>query len=225
MKFGVFIYDGVEPVDLATYGVLSMARRIRPEIDICTVAPNAGPVQFSNGLVVNADFGCANAPALDVLIVTGGPGWVRQTGEPATLDYLRRLAGDTLLASVCTGGMILAASGVLDGLQATTKRAVVPPEFPPLQTMRKTHPGIDVREGVYIDNGPVVTGGGVTLCIDTTLYLLEKLFGAETASETARIMEYTVAREANARTFPPIIVEAADDRRDCRKEGRDHNRD
>jgi len=48
MKFGIFIYDGVEPIDLATFGVLSMARRIRPDIEICTLAPAAGAVRLSN---------------------------------------------------------------------------------------------------------------------------------------------------------------------------------
>ena len=42
MKFGVFLYDGVEPIDLATFGVLSMARRIRPDIEITTLALAAG---------------------------------------------------------------------------------------------------------------------------------------------------------------------------------------
>ncbi len=46
MRFAVFIYDGVEPVDLATYGVLSMARRIAPEISMFTVAPRAGEVRW-----------------------------------------------------------------------------------------------------------------------------------------------------------------------------------
>ena len=49
MQFGIFIYDGVEPIDLATFGVLSMARRIVPEIAICTIAPRAGPVALANG--------------------------------------------------------------------------------------------------------------------------------------------------------------------------------
>src|SRR6267154_1708980 len=61
MKFGVFIYDGVEPIDLATFGVLSMARRIRLDIEICTLAPSAGPVKLSNGLVVMADHALAEA--------------------------------------------------------------------------------------------------------------------------------------------------------------------
>ena len=72
MLFGIFIYDGVEPIDLATYGVLSMARRIAPEIEICTIAPRAGPVALANGLKVTADYGIDDAPRCDLVIVTGG---------------------------------------------------------------------------------------------------------------------------------------------------------
>src|SRR6201999_2765279 len=74
MRFGIFIYDGVEPIDLATFGVLSMARRIAPEISICTIAPRTGEVALANGLNVTADYGIDDAPACDVVIVTGGPG-------------------------------------------------------------------------------------------------------------------------------------------------------
>src|ERR1700727_1526326 len=122
MRFGIFIYDGVEPIDLATYGVLSMARRIAPEISICTIAPHAGPVALANGLKVTGDFGIDGAPACDLVIVTGGPGWTAQARSPATLDYVRRVHASGRVASVCTGGMILAASGVLDGGPATTQR-------------------------------------------------------------------------------------------------------
>jgi hypothetical protein len=55
LRFGIFIYDGVEAIDLATFGVLSMARRVAPEIEICTIAPNAGAVALANGLRVAAD--------------------------------------------------------------------------------------------------------------------------------------------------------------------------
>jgi hypothetical protein len=57
MMFGIFIYDGVEPIDLATFGVLSMARRIRPEIEICTIAPQGGIVELASGLRVVVDYG------------------------------------------------------------------------------------------------------------------------------------------------------------------------
>jgi transcriptional regulator GlxA family with amidase domain len=205
MLFGVLIYEGVEAIDLATFGVLSMARRIRPEIEICTIAPHSGVTLLANGLRVIADYDLATAPALDVLIVTGGPGWPEQTRSPEMLEFLRRRAAKISVVSVCTGGMILAASGLLDHKAATTKRAVVPPELSPLQQLRDQHPNVAVREASLVDEGGIVTGGGVSLCIDTMLHLLKKTFGPEVAAETARLMEYERAWAANLEQFPPFI--------------------
>ena len=187
MLFGIFIYDGVEPIDLATFGVLSMARRIAPRIRICTIAPKAGIISLSNGLDVIAQFGIDDAPVCDVVIVTGGPGWERQAASEATLDYVRRVHASTQVASVCTGGMILAASGVLDGIAATTKRAVAPPEVSPLLRMRSAYPQIDVQEAPIIDSGAVVTGGGVSLCIDTTLHIIQRMLGDAVASDRSGV--------------------------------------
>jgi transcriptional regulator GlxA family with amidase domain len=207
LRFGIFIYDGVEPIDLATFGVLSMARRVAPEIEICTIAPVAGLVALANGLKVTADFGIDNAPSCDLVVVTGGPGWSAQAKAPATLDYIRRVHGSGRIASVCTGGMILAASGILDDGPATTKREVVPPERPPIEVMRESYPRIDVRAAMLVDRGGgLVTGGGVTLCIDTTLHLLVAMLGQDVADETARIMEYTRAWRANREGFAPILI-------------------
>jgi transcriptional regulator GlxA family with amidase domain len=207
VQFGIFIYDGVEPIDLATYGVLSMARRIAPEIAICTVGPRAGSIALANGLKVTADFGIDNAPPCDLVIVTGGPGWTAQAQAPATLDYIRRLHASRRIASVCTGAMILAASGILDDGPATTKREVVPPETSPLEVMRATYPQIDVREAMLVDRGEgPVTGGGVSLCIDTTLHLIAGMLGQHVADETARIMEYQRAWRANREGFAPVLT-------------------
>ena len=206
MKFGVFIYDGVEPIDLATFGVLSMARRIRPDIELCTLAPARGEVRLANGLVVLAEHALADAPKLDVLIVTGGPGWEAESRRPETLAALRRRAADTLLVSVCTGGMILGASGVLDGKPATTKREVVGPERPPIEVMRERNPRVAVREASLVDAGTVITGGGVSLCIDAMLHLLRRFYGDDVARETARILEYQRAWSANLDQFPPLLM-------------------
>jgi transcriptional regulator GlxA family with amidase domain len=68
--------------------------------------------------------------------------------------------------------------------------------------MRAKYPDIDVREVVLVNrNDRVVTGGGVSLCIDTTLYLLGQTLGEHVADETARIMEYRRARWANRQGF------------------------
>lgn len=206
MRFAVLVYAGVEPVDLATYGVLSMARRIAPAISMFTVAPTAGAVELANGLRVIADYGYADCPPSDVLIVTGGPGWVEQCRNAETLDFLRRCAGDRVVAGVCTGVMILAAAGILDGGKATTKCEVAGAEVSPLRLLRERHPRVEVVEGAsLVDSGRVVTGGGVTLGIDTTLHLIARLVGDEVADETARIMEYSRAWRANLEALPAVV--------------------
>lgn len=206
MRFGIFVYDGVEPIDLATFGVLSMARRIAPQISICTIAPRAGVVALAGGLRVTADYSIDDAPVCDLVIVTGGPGWSVQVEAPATLDYIRRVHASSRIASVCTGGMILAASGILDGGPATTKREVVPPEIAPIEVMRNTYPKIDVHEAILVERpDTVVTGGGVTLCIDTTLHLIATMLGEDVANETARILEYQRSWRANREALAPIV--------------------
>jgi transcriptional regulator GlxA family with amidase domain len=209
VRFGVFIYDGVEPIDLATYGVLSMARRIEPAISICTIAPQAGVVRLSNGLKVVADHGIHDAPDCNTLIVTGGPGWEAQANNAETLEFIRSRGSETRLASVCTGAMILAASGALDGKKATTKREVVAPERSPLELMRQHYPRIEANAASFVDCDGVTTGGGVSLCIDTTLHLIELELGSRVAQETARIIEYSRAREANRREFPSIVSDGS----------------
>jgi transcriptional regulator GlxA family with amidase domain len=206
VQFGILVYPDVEPIDLATFGVLSMARRVRPDIEICTIAPQTGVTTLASGLRVIADYDFQTAPPVDVLIVTGGPGWQRQAESAEMLAFLRQRAKQIPIVSVCTGGMILAASGLLDGKAATTKREVVPPELSPLQRLRDDYPGIVALEASLVDAGAVVTGGGVTLCIDTTLYILQRLLGRDVAAETARILEYQRAWAANVQQFPPLIV-------------------
>ena len=206
MRFGILIYDGVEPVDLATFGVLSMARRVAPEISIFTVAPEKGPVEFANGLTVMADHGFENCPDSDALVVTGGPGWMAQAASSATLEFLRRYKPRKVMAGVCTGGMIMAAAGLLDGYRATTKREVIGAEVPPVQLLRERHAAVQVEEAAsLVDCGAIVTGGGVTLGIDATLHLLAKLLGQHVADETARIMEYSRAWRANREAMPVIF--------------------
>ena len=201
VRFAVFIYPGTEPIDLATFGVLSMARRIDPEIGIHVVAEQADEVVLASGLRVRADYGFDDWPGADVLIITGGPGWPEQSKHEPTLAFVQRAGLSAKLAAVCTGGMILAASGLLDGRRATTKRRIVPPEKSPLSLLESMYPNIDVVEAGWVDSEDVMTGGGVSLCIDATLNLLKRFCGDAVATETARIIEYDRAYAANADSF------------------------
>ena len=111
-------------------------------------------------------------------------------------------------------------AGVLEGKSATTKREVVPLEHPPIDSMRAGYSGIDAQNAMLVDNGSIIAGGGVMLCIDATLYILETCLGPEVAAETARIMEYSRARKAKSEQFPSIINDSAHDGRDRVKQRR-----
>lgn len=201
MHMTFLLYEGVEPVDLAAIGVVSMARRVIPGLSYEAVSFDRAPVTLANGLQVLPARSFDEVREVDVLLVPGGPGWRAAAGDPRVLDFVRRVAPAALVCSVCTGAMILAAAGVLDGLRATTKFEVVPPETSPLAELQQRHPAIHAEPALVVDSGRVVTGGGVTLCIDATLHLLEKRFGKAAAAEVARIMEYGAAREANRLRF------------------------
>ena len=211
IRFAILIYDDVEPIDIgATYGVLSMARRVAPEIEVFLVAARAGPVRAANGLVVQADYGYENCPEADVLLVTGGPGWTQMADDAATLAFVRGRASTAkhgqAVASVCTGGMILAATGLLDGLHATTKREVVGDEATPLGLLGESFPAVQAVAARYVDTGAIITGGGVTLAIDVTLRLIERLCGRSKAEETARIIEYSAAAQANEERLAAMVI-------------------
>jgi transcriptional regulator GlxA family with amidase domain len=196
--FAIFVYDDVEPIDIgATYGVLSIARRIIPQIKIFAVARRRGDVRLTNDLIMRAQYGFSDCPPFDIMIVAGGPGWQQQCRDPEALAFLRNAASRTNIASVCTGGMILAAAGLLDGRAATTRRHGISGENTPLQRMKGEYSGVQALEALVVDSGNVVTGGGVSLGVDTMLYLLGRLYGESKAGEVARLLEYDRARAAN----------------------------
>jgi transcriptional regulator GlxA family with amidase domain len=204
--FAILAYDGIEPIDIgATYGVLSMARRIVPGIGFFVVSRSGGEVTMAQGLRLVAEHGFADCPPADVLMVLGGPGWPDARADAETLAFIRGFHGrGATVAAVCTGGMILAATGLLDGGPATTKREIAAGEQKPLDLLAAWHPAVEAVEARLVDGGAVLTGGGVSLGIDMTLHLLERLCGADAAAETARILEYSTAWAANRRAFAAI---------------------
>jgi transcriptional regulator GlxA family with amidase domain len=205
MKYAILIYEGVEPIDLgATFGVLSMAKRVDASIEMFGVASRAGPLTCANGLRVFADFGFESYPPFDALIVTGGPGWQAAASDRQTLSFLKSVAPKAVLASICTGAMILAAAGMLDGRMATTKVEAIGEERPPLAVLAEKYPGTGTAKAAAVYSNGVLTSGGVSLGIDGVLYLIGLLHGANTALETARILEYGRALKANAAALPPI---------------------
>ncbi|MEA1834911.1 DJ-1/PfpI family protein [Methylobacterium durans] len=193
-RIGILLYEGVEPIDLGgTLGVISMARRSLPLLEDAVIAREAGPVRLAGGLPVLVPYGFEDAPPCDVTIVCGGPGWPEAARDPALIAFLRRHAHERL-ASVCTGALILAATGLLDGRAATTRRARVgSEERSPLEVLaERAH----TKPALVVDDR-IVTGGGVSLAIDTTLYLIGRIYGDAVRDGVARDIEYDRSFAAN----------------------------
>ncbi|MBX9933108.1 MAG: DJ-1/PfpI family protein [Methylobacterium sp.] len=197
-RIGVIVYDGIEPIDLGgTIGVLSMARRILPNLGDAVIAAGAGPIRMAGGLVFEAPHGVADAPDCDVFVVCGGPGWSQAAQDARLLAFLRSRRLESL-ASVCTGALILAAAGSLDGRLATTRRSAVGAEIvAPLDLLTTMADRVRPQVAAIVDD-TVVTGGGVSLAIDTTLYLIGKLYGRDACQDVAKLIEYDRALAANA---------------------------
>ncbi|GAP36745.1 DJ-1/PfpI family protein [Piscinibacter sakaiensis] len=208
MKFAFLLYPGVEPIDLAALGVVSMGRRLMPALSYLTVAAAPGLQTLANGLRVAADTGFDDCPPVDWLIVPGGPGWSAAAEDPALLDFLRARAA-TPMVSLCTGAMILAAAGLLDGRVATTKCQVTAAEDSPLDLLAERHPRVEARPALLVDEGQLITGGGVGLCIDTLLYLLATRVDAAKTEELARILEYGAAAQANRARLDTVVRSGA----------------
>jgi transcriptional regulator GlxA family with amidase domain len=209
VSFAVLAYDGIEPIDIgATYGVLSMAKRIAPTLSFFVISKAGGEIEMANGLRLIADYSFDSCPAADILIVLGGPGWEQASKDASTLEFIHRFSQrGAITAAVCTGSMILAAAGLLDGKSATTKREVLPSEIRPLTLLGERYPKIDAIEARLVDAGSVLTGGGVSLGIDMTLHLLSRFVGPELADETARILEYRIAWQANSQGMADVVLD------------------
>jgi transcriptional regulator GlxA family with amidase domain len=192
---GILIFDGVEVLDLAgPFEVLSRTRLVpgtesrrtdeSAPFNVFTVAKDPEPVTATGGLVVMPRHSFADAPAIDLLVVPGGFGTRPLLQDEETIEWIRDTAGRARqTASVCTGSLLLARAGLLDGRRATTHWGA----FGLLGSL-----GRDIvvdRESRFVDDG-VMTSAGVASGIDLAFHVVERLLGKEVADETARYIEY-----------------------------------
>lgn len=180
LNVAVLIFDGAEIIDYAApYEVLGQAGA-----RLFTVAPSAQPIRSVFGLAVKPDYDFAHAPPADVLLVPGG-GIDRLSKDPPALDWIRqRAAASRYVLSVCNGAFLLAQAGLLDGLSATTTASN-------LDSLARLFPRTRVvRDQRFVDNGKVITSGGLSAGIDGALHLVERIYGRERAEEVARDIEY-----------------------------------
>ena len=156
-----------------------------PPSAVYTIAAQAGPVIARNGLSVNPDYCLKDCPPPDLLVIPGGQGTRPLLQDDLLLGWIREQHLHTeLTLSVCTGSLLLAQAGLLQGLGATT-------HWGSLELLGTLAPQTQVRRDTrYVDNGHIITSAGVSAGIDMSLHVVERLLGAEYAATTARHMEY-----------------------------------
>jgi putative intracellular protease/amidase len=180
MNIAILLYDRFTALDaIGPYEVLSRL----PGAEAVFVASEAGPVTTDNGmLTLIAEQSIAEAPAPDIVLVPGGPGEVAARAGGPALEWLRGVHETTTwTTSVCTGSLILAAAGLLDGRRATS-------HWLALEALRELG-AVPVSERVVFD-GKIVTGAGVSAGIDMSLTLAERIAGAEVAQAIQLGIEY-----------------------------------
>jgi len=180
MDIAILLYDRVTALDaIGPYEVLSRL----PGATVTFVAAETGPVRTDNGsLALLVEHSLDEVPQPDIVLVPGGPGEVAARAGEAVLQWLRK-ADETSIwtTSVCTGSLILAAAGLLDGRRATS-------HWLALEQLRRL--GAEpVSERVVFD-GKFVTAAGVSAGIDMALHLVGRLHSPERARQVRRGIQY-----------------------------------
>ncbi|QZP38085.1 DJ-1/PfpI family protein [Halobaculum magnesiiphilum] len=197
MDIAVLLYEGFDELDaVGPFEVFRNAEAAGADFHTELVSLDGpGTVTASHGMRVEAEGDLPEPGDLDLLVVPGG-GWNDRSEAGAWAEYERGAipevvaahhdAGATV-ASVCTGGMLLSKAGVFDGRPAVTHASA-------LEDLRDTD--ADVREERVVDDGDVLSAGGVTSGIDLALHIVEREAGAEIAESVATTMEYTRQHDA-----------------------------
>ncbi|MEU1709754.1 DJ-1/PfpI family protein [Streptomyces sp. NPDC005706] len=180
MQIAVVVYDRFTALDaVGPYEMLSRA----PGAETVFVAERPGPVRTDTGaLAVVADRSLDEVPAPDVVLVPGGPGQSALMEHGPLLDWLRAAdATSTWTTSVCTGSLLLAAAGLLDGRRATS-------HWLALDQLERY--GAAPAEERMVFDGKYVTAAGVSAGIDMGLALLGRIAGDEHARAVQLATEY-----------------------------------
>jgi transcriptional regulator GlxA family with amidase domain len=154
-------------------------------VRVFTLAREEGPVACAKGLRVLPDETWESAPPLDVLVYPGGRGTRAQLGDETVRAWLRGISeSGALVTSVCTGSLVLADAGLLDGKPATT-------HWGSLELLPTLGREIEVRpDDRFVDTGEVITAAGVSAGIDMALHLVARLHSPERAREVRRYIQY-----------------------------------
>jgi transcriptional regulator GlxA family with amidase domain len=180
MNTAILLYDGFTALDaIGPYEVLSRL----PGGSVTFVAAEAGPIRTDNGmLTVHAERALADVRSPEIVLVPGGPGEVAERAGGPALDWLRAAhERSTWTTSVCTGSLILAAAGLLEGKRATGHW---------LAMEKLGELGAQPVAERFVFDGKIVTAAGVSAGIDMALALVAEIAGEPVAQAIQLGIEY-----------------------------------
>lgn len=190
MYVAVLLYEGFDEMDaVGPFEVFANAARAGADCEVSfREIDDAAVVTASHGMRVEPDGPLPQLGGDDMLVVPGG-GWNDRDSPGAWTEAERGAIPDsiaaardsgTTVATVCTGGMLAAHAGVLDGRPAITHASAT-------DDLREYTDVVDAR---VVDDGELVTSGGITSGLDMAFHLVEREFGADVAEQVATEMEY-----------------------------------
>jgi len=191
ISVGIFIFNDVEVLDFTgPFEVFFITRKQEGDekqylYSVCLIGLTDGTITTRGGMEVRPHFSINSHPQLDRLIIPGGYGTRQLMHDESLINWLGSFnPRSTRLASVCTGSLLLASAGHLDGKSATTHWTV-------LDMMEETFPKVKVdRNRHVIIDEEVFTSAGISAGIDLALQMVRLDFGDLQANWTARHMEY-----------------------------------
>ena len=198
-KFDVAIvlFDKIEVLDFAgpfeVFSTCGAHGEYPGHFNTYTVAESS-PVIARNGLSINPTYLLHDCPVPDLLLIPGGGGYTsdgvpygsrKEMSNPILINWVISMNKKVkMMLSVCTGSLILAKAGLLNGLSATT-------HWKSIDQLKAAAPATNVvTDKRWVDNGRIITSAGVSAGIDMSLYVISRLLGEEVSLETARNMQY-----------------------------------
>ncbi|MFD3652937.1 GlxA family transcriptional regulator [Streptomyces sp. NPDC058620] len=192
----VVLFDGVQSLDVSgPMEVFAGASRFPgATYELRTASLDGAPVRSTSGLTLVPDSALADARPPHTLLVPGGQG--TRAPDPALVDWLRdRAPHADRLVSVCTGALLLAGAGLLDGHRVTTHWAVC-------EHLARTYPAVEVDpDPIFVRDGKLATSAGVTAGIDLALALVEEDHGRDVALTVARHLVVFLRRPGSQAQF------------------------
>lgn len=189
LRFGLLAFPAVQQLDLS--GPFELFASV-PGSEVHLLWKDTAPIPSATGLILTPTTRFADCPPLDVLCVPGGAGVNALLTDADTLAFVRDQAANArFVTSVCTGALVLGAAGLLEGKRATTHWNAIDflPRFGAIPT-----------PGRVVQDGTLITAGGVTAGIDFGLTVVAALLGREEAEAIQLMLEYAPAPPFEAGT-------------------------